>query len=107
MEVILREDIERVGNRGQVVRVADGYAIFYRPNARRADAKRKIVEQERQGASGLHDRAHPHAADGHIGGDCGGGAFPGKSGCGVRDGAVLRRQRRAGYVLTCLMRYRQ
>src|ERR1022692_1317641 len=26
MEVILREDIERLGNRGQVVKVADGYA---------------------------------------------------------------------------------
>jgi len=52
MEVILREDIERLGNRGQVVKVADGYARnFLLPKhlaVAATDANRKIVEQERQ-----------------------------------------------------------
>ena len=52
MEVILREDIERIGSRGQVVRVADGYARNFLLPKRLAvaatDANRKIVEQERQ-----------------------------------------------------------
>jgi large subunit ribosomal protein L9 len=52
MEVILREDIARVGNRGQVVKVADGYARNFLLPKRLAvaatDANRKIVEQERQ-----------------------------------------------------------
>ena len=52
MEVILREDIERVGSRGQVVKVADGYARTFLLPKRLAvaatDANRKIVEQERQ-----------------------------------------------------------
>jgi large subunit ribosomal protein L9 len=52
MEVILREDIERLGNRGQVVKVADGYARNFLLPKRLAvaatDANRKIVEQERQ-----------------------------------------------------------
>ena len=49
MEVILREDIERLGNRGQVVKVADGYARNFLLPKRLAvaatDANRKIVEQ--------------------------------------------------------------
>jgi large subunit ribosomal protein L9 len=52
MEVILREDVEKVGNRGSVVRVADGYARNYLLPKRLAvpatDANRKIVEQERE-----------------------------------------------------------
>src|ERR1700691_6173305 len=52
MEVILREDIERVGSRGQVVKVADGYARNFLLPKRLAvaatDANRKIVEHERQ-----------------------------------------------------------
>src|SRR5580693_974891 len=52
MEVILREDIERLGNRGQVVKVADEYARNFLLPKRLAvaatDANRKIVEQERQ-----------------------------------------------------------
>ncbi|HTT64612.1 MAG TPA: 50S ribosomal protein L9 [Bryobacteraceae bacterium] len=52
MEVILREDIERLGNRGQVVKVADGYARNFLLPKRLAvaatEANRKIVEQERQ-----------------------------------------------------------
>jgi large subunit ribosomal protein L9 len=52
MEVILREDIEKLGSRGQVVKVADGYARNYLLPRRLAvaatEANKKIVEQERQ-----------------------------------------------------------
>ncbi|MGA2136199.1 MAG: 50S ribosomal protein L9 [Bryobacteraceae bacterium] len=52
MEVILREDVERLGSRGQVVKVADGYARNFLLPKRLAvaatDSNRKIVEQERQ-----------------------------------------------------------
>jgi large subunit ribosomal protein L9 len=52
MEVILREDIERLGSRGDVVKVASGYARNFLLPKRLAvvatDANKKIVEQERQ-----------------------------------------------------------
>ena len=52
MEVILREDIDKLGARGQVVKVAPGYARNFLLPKRLAvpatDANRKIVEQERQ-----------------------------------------------------------
>ena len=52
MEVILREDIEKLGNRGQVVKVAPGYARnFLLPKKLAVAAtpsNKKIVEQERQ-----------------------------------------------------------
>ena len=52
MEVILREDVEKLGNRGQMVKVADGYARNFLLPKRLAvpatDANKKIVEQERQ-----------------------------------------------------------
>jgi large subunit ribosomal protein L9 len=52
MEIILREDIDNLGARGQVVKVAPGYARNYLLPRRLAvaatDANRKIVEQERQ-----------------------------------------------------------
>jgi large subunit ribosomal protein L9 len=52
MEVILREDLEKLGSRGQVVNVAAGYARNYLLPKRLAvpatDANKKIVEQERQ-----------------------------------------------------------
>lgn len=52
MEVILREDVEKVGARGQVVRVAAGYARNFLLPKRLAvaatEANKKIVEQERQ-----------------------------------------------------------
>ena len=52
MEVILREDIEKLGERGQLVKVAPGYARNFLLPKRLAvaatDANRKIVEQERQ-----------------------------------------------------------
>jgi len=52
MEVILREDVEKVCARGSLVKVADGYARNYLLPNRLAvpatDANRKIVEQERE-----------------------------------------------------------
>ena len=51
MEVILREDIEKLGGRGEVVKVAAGYARNFLLPKRLAveatDSNRKIVEQER------------------------------------------------------------
>jgi len=52
MEVILREDIEKLGARGQVVKVAAGYARNFLLPKRLAvaatESNKKIVEQERQ-----------------------------------------------------------
>jgi large subunit ribosomal protein L9 len=52
MEVILREDVERLGSRGQVVKVAAGYARnFLLPKklaVAATESNKKIVEQERQ-----------------------------------------------------------
>jgi len=52
MEIILREDIDNLGTRGQVVKVAEGYARnFLLPKklaVTATDSNRKIVEQERQ-----------------------------------------------------------
>lgn len=54
MEVILREDIEKLGSRGQMVNVAPGFARNFLLPKRLAvaatDANKKIVEQERQAA---------------------------------------------------------
>ena len=54
MEVILREDIEKLGTRGQLVNVAPGFARNFLLPKRLAvpatDANKKIVEQERQAA---------------------------------------------------------
>jgi large subunit ribosomal protein L9 len=52
MEVILREDIEKLGVRGQVIKVASGYARNFLLPKRMAvaatESNKKIVEQERQ-----------------------------------------------------------
>ena len=52
MDVILREDIDNLGSRGEVVKVAPGYARNFLLPKRLAveatDSNRKIVEQERQ-----------------------------------------------------------
>jgi large subunit ribosomal protein L9 len=52
MEVILREDIEKLGTRGQVVKVAPGYARNFLLPKRLAvaatESNKKIIEQERQ-----------------------------------------------------------
>jgi len=52
MEVILREDIDNLGSRGAVVKVAPGYARNFllpkRLAVQATEANKKIVEQERQ-----------------------------------------------------------
>ena len=52
MEVILREDVEKLGGRGDVVKVAAGYARnFLLPKqlaVPATGANKKIVEQEKQ-----------------------------------------------------------
>ncbi|MBV9303406.1 MAG: 50S ribosomal protein L9 [Acidobacteriaceae bacterium] len=52
MEVILREDVDKLGSRGSVVKVADGYARNFLLPKRMAvpatAANKKIVEQERE-----------------------------------------------------------
>ena len=52
MEVILREEVEKLGSRGQVVKVKDGYARNFLLPRRIAvpatEANKKIIEQERQ-----------------------------------------------------------
>jgi large subunit ribosomal protein L9 len=51
MDVILREDVEKLGSRGDLVKVADGYARNFLLPQKKAvaatDSNRKIVEQER------------------------------------------------------------
>jgi large subunit ribosomal protein L9 len=51
MEVILREDVEKLGSRGEVVKVAPGYARNYllpkRLAVQASASNKKIVEQER------------------------------------------------------------
>ena len=52
MEIILREDIDKLGQRGQVVKVTSGYARNYLLPRKLAvaanESNKKIVEQERQ-----------------------------------------------------------
>jgi large subunit ribosomal protein L9 len=52
MEVILREEIEKLGNVGSIVKVADGYARnFLLPRGKAVvanESNKKIVEQQRQ-----------------------------------------------------------
>ncbi len=52
MEVILREDLEKVGSRGALVKVADGYARNFLLPKRLAvlatESNKKIVEQEKE-----------------------------------------------------------
>lgn len=51
MEVILKEDVDKLGNRGDLVSVADGYARNFLLPQKKAvaatDSNRKIIEQER------------------------------------------------------------
>jgi large subunit ribosomal protein L9 len=67
MEVILREDIEKLGARGQVVKVADGYARNFLLPKRLAvpasEANKKIVEQERQAHLRREAKVKADAAD--------------------------------------------
>ncbi|HLJ17874.1 MAG TPA: 50S ribosomal protein L9 [Bryobacteraceae bacterium] len=67
MEIILRDDIEKLGSRGQIVNVASGYARNYLLPKRLAvaatDANRKIVEQERQAHLRRETKVKAEAAD--------------------------------------------
>ncbi len=67
MEVILREDVDKLGHRGQVVKVADGYARNFLLPKRLAvaasESNKKIVEQERQAALRREAKEAADAAD--------------------------------------------
>ncbi|MGI9074557.1 MAG: 50S ribosomal protein L9 [Bryobacteraceae bacterium] len=67
MEVILREDVDKLGSRGSVVRVADGYARNFLLPKRLAvaasDANKKIVEQEREAHLRREAKAQTDAED--------------------------------------------
>lgn len=67
MEVILREDIEKLGSRGQTVDVASGFARNYLLPRRLAvaatAANKKIVEQERQAHLRREAKEKADAAD--------------------------------------------
>jgi large subunit ribosomal protein L9 len=67
MEVILREDVDKLGSRGSVVKVADGYARNFLLPKRLAvtasDANKKIVEQEREAHLRREAKAQTDAED--------------------------------------------
>ena len=67
LEVILREDIEKLGSRGEVVRVAPGYArnfLIPRKLAVAAtEANKKIVAQEREAWLKREAKAKSEAED--------------------------------------------
>ena len=67
MEVILREDIEKLGSRGAVVKVASGYARnFLLPKklaVAATESNKKIVEQERQAHLRKEAKAKGEAED--------------------------------------------
>lgn len=67
MEVILREDIEKLGSRGEVVKVAPGYARNFLIPKKLAVAatgsNKKIVEQERQAHVRKEAKLEGEAAD--------------------------------------------
>src|SRR6476659_6372156 len=67
MELILREDIEKLGNRGEVVKVAAGYARNYLLPKRLAvvanASHKKIVDQERDAHLRREAKLESEAAD--------------------------------------------
>lgn len=67
MEVILREDIDKLGHRGEVVKVAPGYARnFLLPKklaVAATSANKKIVEQERDAYLRREAKAKGEAED--------------------------------------------
>src|SRR5450432_3521799 len=67
MDVILREDIDTLGMRGQVVQVAAGYARNFLLPKRKAvaatESNKKIVEQERQSHLRKEAKAKNEAED--------------------------------------------
>ena len=69
MELILREDIEKLGHRGELVKVTSGYARnFLLPRklaVAATESNKKIVEQERQ--AHLRREAKEHAGAAELG----------------------------------------
>ena len=67
MEIILREDVDKLGARGQVVKVAPGYARNFllpkRLAVQATEANKKIVEQERQAHLRKEAKAKGEAED--------------------------------------------
>src|SRR5690349_18800977 len=67
MEIILREDVDKLGSRGSVVKVADGYARNFLLPKRLAvaatGANRKIVDQEREAHLRREAKAKTDAED--------------------------------------------
>lgn len=67
MEVILREDVEKLGSRGSVVKVANGYARNFLLPKRLAvaatESNKKIVEQEREAYLRREAKAQGDAED--------------------------------------------
>jgi large subunit ribosomal protein L9 len=67
MEVILREDIDKLGNRGDLVKVKPGYARNFLLPQRKAvaanESNKKIVEQERQAHLRKDAKVQSEAAD--------------------------------------------
>jgi large subunit ribosomal protein L9 len=67
MEVILREDVEKLGTRGQLVKVTSGYARNYLLPKRLAvaasESNKKIIEQERQAHLRKEAKVMAEAAD--------------------------------------------
>lgn len=67
MEVILREDVDKLGTRGQVIKVAPGFARNFLLPKRLAvaatDSNKKIVEQERQAALRREAKEQADAAE--------------------------------------------
>ena len=67
MQVILREDVEKLGQRGETVKVAPGYARNYLLPQQLAvpatSANKKIVEQERQAHLRKEAKLASEAAD--------------------------------------------
>jgi large subunit ribosomal protein L9 len=67
MELILREDIEKLGSRGQVVKVSPGYARNFLLPKRLAvianESNRKIVDQERDAHLRREAKLQSEAAD--------------------------------------------
>ena len=61
MEVILRETVENLGKRGEIVKVADGYARNYLLPRKLAltvnEANRKQIDRERIPENAAHDAA--------------------------------------------------
>jgi large subunit ribosomal protein L9 len=67
MEVILREDIDKLGSRGEMVKVASGYARNFLLPRRMAvaatESNKKIVEQERQSHLRKEAKVQAEASD--------------------------------------------